>query len=89
MIKPLQNWVVIDPIESIKKTSSGIIIPEIAIERPVKGTVIAVGPGKLTDPMIVKEGDIVFYPKHSVQQIKDGEKMYLMVREPDLFAIGE
>ena len=89
MIKPLQNWVLIEELESITKTKSGIIIPEIAVERPSKGTVIAVGPGKLSDPMVVKPGDIVFYPKHSVQQLKDDNKMYLMVREPDLFAIGE
>lgn len=87
MIKPLQNWVLIEPIESIKKTSSGIIIPDSAVERPVKGTVIAIGPGKNNEPMGASIGDIVFYPKHSVQQLKDDDKMYLMVRDPDLFAI--
>jgi chaperonin GroES len=90
-IKPLADRVVIKPEVAEEKTKGGIILPDTAKEKPVIGTVVAVGPGKKGDdgkiqPMEVKVGDKVLYGKYSGTEVTvDGEE-YLMMRESDLFA---
>ena len=68
-IKPLADRVVVKPADAEEKTASGIIIPDTAKEKPQKGTVVAVGPGKKDEPMTVKEGDSVLYGKYSGTEI--------------------
>ena len=88
--KPLGNRIVIEPLESDEQLSSGgIYIPDTAKEKPQDGTVVAVGPGKLTDegkrvPMEVAVGDTVVYSKYAGTEYKDGEIEYLIVREDDI-----
>ena len=92
MIKPLGERVVIEVAESDIKTASGIVLPDTAKEKPQKGTVIAVGNGKLLDsgqraPMDVKVGDNVLFSKYSGTEVKVDEKDYLVVRESDIMAV--
>jgi chaperonin GroES len=69
------------------KTAGGIIIPDTAKEKPQKGTVVAVGPGKKDEPMTVKVGDSVLYGKYAGTEITiDGEN-YLIMRESDIVAV--
>ena len=95
-IKPLGDRVLIEPLDQEKeKTKSGIYLPETASkERPEKGKVVAVGPGKMLDtgklsPMNVKEGDTVLFTKYGPNEIKVEEKEYLIAREEDILAILE
>ena len=86
-IKPLQDRVLVLPAEAEETTSSGIIIPDTAKEKPMKGTVIAVGNGKVDEPMTVKVGDSILYGKYAGTELKvDGDE-YLIMRESDIFAI--
>jgi chaperonin GroES len=76
LMKPLADRVLIEPTPAEEKTSSGLIIPDTAKEKPLKGTVIAVGPGKVDEPMTVKVGDSVIYGQYSGTEIKlDGKKL--------------
>ncbi|MCF8335634.1 MAG: co-chaperone GroES [Bacteroidales bacterium] len=85
--KPLKDRVLIKPMEAEEKTSSGIIIPDSAKEKPQKGEVVAVGDGKKDEPMTVKEGDTVIYGKYAGTEVTiDGED-YLIVREDDILLI--
>jgi chaperonin GroES len=91
-IKPLADRVVIKPEVAEEKTKGGIILPDTAKEKPVVGTVIAVGPGKKGDdgkiqPMEVKVGDKVLYGKYSGTEVTVEGEEYLIMRESDLFAI--
>lgn len=86
-IKPLADRVLIQPSEAEIKTSGGIIIPDTAKEKPQKGTVIAVGPGKKDEPLTVKEGDVVLYGKYSGTEITVDGNNYLIMREADIVAI--
>ena len=65
MIKPLADRVLVESAPAEEKTASGIIIPDTAKEKPLQGTVIAVGPGKADEPMTLKEGDTVLYGQYS------------------------
>ncbi len=86
-IKPLADRVLVRPAEAEEKTSSGIIIPDTAKEKPMEGEVIAVGQGKKDEPLTVKKGDKVLYGKYSGTEITyEGEK-YLIMRESDIYAI--
>ena len=86
-IKPLADRVVVKPADAEEKTASGIIIPDTAKEKPQKGTVVAVGPGKKDEPMTVKEGDSVLYGKYSGTEINlDGDDVLIM-RESDILGI--
>lgn len=82
-IQPLADRVIIEPVEAETKTASGIIIPDTAKEKPHKGRVIAIG----TDPLTVKEGDLVMYGKYSGTEISVEGKPYLIMRETDIYAI--
>jgi chaperonin GroES len=86
-IKPLADRVLVEPAKAEEKTVGGIIIPDTAKEKPQKGTVIAVGPGKKDEPMTVKEGDVVLYGKYSGTEITIDGNDYLIMRESDLVAI--
>ncbi|MDT8393747.1 MAG: co-chaperone GroES [Bacteroidales bacterium] len=86
-IKPLADRVIIEPSAAEEKTAGGIIIPDTAKEKPQKGVVVAVGPGKKDEPLTVKEGDKVLYGKYSGTEINFGDKEYLIMRESDIVAI--
>ena len=89
---PLEDRVVVKLLEQEQKTSSGIVLPDTAKEKPTKATVIAAGPGKYDDkgkliPMPVKEGDIVVFAKYAGTEVKlDGEE-YLVLRASDLIGV--
>lgn len=85
-IKPLADRVVIEPAPAEEKTAGGII-PDTAKEKPLKGTVVAVGPGKKDEPMTVKAGDVVLYSKYAGTEITIDGKEYLIVKESDILAI--
>ena len=86
-IKPLADRVIVEPSAAEDKTSGGIIIPDTAKEKPQKGTVVAVGPGKKEEPLTVKVGDIVLYGKYTGTEITLDDKEYLIMRESDIVAI--
>lgn len=86
-IKPLADRVVVKAAEAETKTASGIIIPDTAKEKPQRGTVVAVGPGKKDEPTTVKVGDTVLYGKYSGTEITIESAEYLIMRESDILAI--
>ena len=86
-IKPLADRVIIEPSAAEEKTAGGIIIPDTAKEKPQRGLVVAVGPGKKDEPLTVKEGDTVLYGKYSGTEISFEDKEYLIMRESDIVAI--
>ncbi len=85
--KPLADRVLIEPAPAEQKTASGIIIPDTAKEKPLQGTVVAVGPGKVDEPVTVKNGDSVLYGQYSGTEIKLDGKNYLIMRESDIYGI--
>jgi chaperonin GroES len=91
-LKPLGDRLVVKPLEEEEMTSSGIILPETAKEKPQKGEVLAVGPGARDEDgkriaMDVSQGDKVLFAKYAGTEIKmDGEKL-LILRESDILAI--
>jgi chaperonin GroES len=86
-IKPLADRVLVQPSQAEEKTSSGIIIPDTAQEKPQQGSVIAVGTGKKDEPLTVKVGDTILYGKYAGTEITVEGKEYLIMRESDIFAI--
>lgn len=86
-IQPLGDRVVVEPAAAEEKTSSGIIIPDTAKEKPQQGVVLAVGNGKPDEPLTVKVGDIVLYGKYGGTELKLDGKDLLMMRESDIFGI--
>jgi chaperonin GroES len=93
MLTPLHNYVLLELAECDNKTAGGIIIPDNARERPVRGKVIAVGPGaydgdELT-PMSVKVGDVVLFAKwaSTVHDVKLCGKDYVLLRETDILGV--
>lgn len=88
-IKPLADRVLIQPTAAEEVTVSGIIIPDSAKEKPLKGTVLAAGNGTKDEEMTVKAGDVVLYGKYAGTEIEiEGEK-YLIMRQSDILAICE
>lgn len=93
-LRPLHDRVIIKRLEAETKSAGGIVIPDTATEKPIKGEVVAVGTGKVQDdgkvrPMAVKPGDKVLFGKYSGTEVKvDGEEL-LVMREEDLVAIIE
>ena len=91
-IKPSADRVVIEAAPAEEKTASGLYIPDTAKEKPQKGTVVAVGPGKYAEhtgnliPMAYKVGDVVLYGKYAGTEITHDGKEYLIMRESDIFA---
>ena len=91
-LNPLADRVVIQPKEAEEKTSGGIILPDTVKEKPVEGTIVAAGPGKVADngelvKMTVKVGDNVLYGKYSGTEVTLSGEEYLIMRESDIFAI--
>jgi len=89
-LKPINDRVVIKPAPAEEKTKGGIIIPDTAKEKPQRGEVIAVGPGKQgkdSHQMTVKAGDIVLYGKYAGQELSHEGEDYLIMREDDVLVI--
>ena len=91
-IQPLGDRVMIRPLEAVDKTKGGIVLPDMAKEKPQEGKVIAVGKGRVSDegkitPLEVKAGDKVLYGKYSGTEITVEGDEYLMVKEDDILAI--
>ncbi|MDR5694343.1 MAG: co-chaperone GroES [Armatimonadota bacterium] len=93
-LRPLGDRVVVKPIEEEERTPGGIVLPDVAKEKPQQGEVVAVGPGELNErgernPMDVKVGDRVIYSKYAGTEVKLGEEQYLILRQSDILAIVE
>ena len=86
-IRPLADRVLVEPAAAEQTTASGIIIPDSAKEKPQKGTVVAVGPGKKDEPTTVQVGDTVLYGKYSGTELQHDGKDYMIMRESDILAI--
>lgn len=85
--KPLADRVLIEAAPAEQKTASGIIIPDTAKEKPLKGVVVAAGAGKKDEPMTVKAGDTVIYGQYSGTELKLDGKTYLIMKEADIYGI--
>lgn len=91
-VKPLADRVIVKPLEAEEKTAGGIIIPDNAKEKPQRGEVVAVGPGKISDggqkaEMELKKGDKVLYGKYSGTEVTVDAVDYLIMRESDVLAV--
>lgn len=91
-IQPLADRVIVKPKEAEETTKGGIILPDTAKEKPIEGTIVAVGPGRITDDgkeikMTLKVGDTVLYGKYSGTEIKIEGEDYLIMRESDIYGI--
>ena len=85
-IKPLADRVLITPAQAEEKIG-GIIIPDTAKEKPLRGKVVATGKGTKDEEMILKEGDEVLYGKYAGTELEFGGEKYLMMRQSDVLAI--
>ena len=88
---PLGERLIVKPLEEEQTTSSGIILPDTAKEKPQEGEVVAVGPGRVTDdgarvPMEIQTGDVIIYSKYAGTEYKDEGEEYLILRESDVLA---
>ena len=88
-IRPLADRIVVEPIESDEVSEGGIVLPDTAREKPLRGKVVAVGPGKRLEDgkratPAVSKGDTVLYGKYSGTEVKIGDKEYLILRESDV-----
>lgn len=83
--KPNEDRVLVEPAPAEEKTASGIIIPDTAKEKPQRGIVVAVGPGKDDAPVTVKIGDSVIYGKYSGTEFTLDGKEYLIMKNSDIF----
>jgi chaperonin GroES len=86
-VKPLADRVLVEAAPAEEKTKGGIIIPDTAKEKPMRGKVIAVGAGKKDEPTTVKPGDTVLYGKYAGTEIQIEGKEYLIMKESDIYAI--
>jgi len=91
-VKPLADRVLVEALEAAEKTAGGLFIPDNAKEKPQKGKIIAVGPGKASDNGTivkpeVKVGDTVLYGKYAGTEVSVDGKDYLIMRESDLLAV--
>ena len=91
-IIPLRNCIVVKKIEDVNKTKSGLQLSDDTKERPTKGTVLAIGTGKVTEdgktiPMVVKVGDMILYPKYSGHPAKVDNEEFLILDEDEVLAI--
>lgn len=93
MIKPLGERVLVEAIEQVQTTASGLVLPDTAKEKPQEGKVIAVGSGVLKDgvrvPLEVKEGDRILFSKYAGTEVKFEGKEYLIMKESDIHAVIE
>ena len=86
-IKPLADRVLVKPAAAEEKSVGGIIIPDTAKEKPLKGEVIAVGNGTKDEEMVVKKGDTVLYGKYAGTEIELDTEKFLIMRQSDILAI--
>ncbi|HXU27368.1 MAG TPA: co-chaperone GroES [Bacteroidia bacterium] len=86
-VKPLADRVLVEAAAAEEKTAGGIIIPDTAKEKPMRGKVVAVGTGKKDEPMTVKVGDSILYGKYAGTELQVEGKEYLIMRESDIYAI--
>ncbi len=85
--KPLADRVLVEPAAAEEKTASGIIIPDTAKEKPQSGKVVAIGTGKVDEPLTVKVGDKVLYGKYSGTEVAIDGTDYLIMKESDIYGI--
>ncbi len=90
-IRPLDDRVVVEPLEAAEKTSGGILLPDTAKQKPQRGRVLAAGPGKLSEKgdrlvLNVKVGDEVLYGKYSGSEVEVEGREYKILRESDILA---
>lgn len=93
-MRPLDDRVVVRQDQARSKTDTGILLPDIAKEYPVRGTVVAVGKGRLQKdgtrtPMQVKEGDQIYFANHAGNLFKYNDEDLLVMREVDILAVAE
>jgi len=93
-IKPLEDRILVQPLEAETTTASGLVIPETAKEKPQEGKVLAVGPGRVDDkgvrvPMDIAVGDIVIYSKYGGTEVKYNGDELLLLNARDVLAIVE
>lgn len=86
-VKPLADRVLVKPAEAEEKTASGIIIPDSAKEKPLKGEIIAAGKGTKDEEMVLKPGDHVLYGKYAGTEIELEGTKYLIMRQSDVLAV--
>lgn len=92
MLKPLHDRIIVQVIEEKDKTKGGILLPDSAKEKPLKGKVMAVGPGRINDQgkrmaMDVKADDTVLYGKYAGTEVKVKGEEYIILRQDDILAI--
>jgi chaperonin GroES len=93
-VQPLEDRILVKPIDPEKKTASGIFLPETAKEKPMQGKVVAIGPGKLLDngtrlSPSVRKGDTVVYGKYAGTEIEIKNVPHLIIRESELLGVIE
>ena len=93
-IKPLSDYILIEPIKSEQKTKTGILLPIAAIDKSEQGKIVAIGPGKKNNngkviDMDLKVGDIILFSRSDVHEIKVDEKEYLIAQEKGILAVIE
>jgi chaperonin GroES len=91
-VRPLEDRVLVKPLEAETKTASGIFLPESAKERPMQGKVVATGPGKMLDngtrmAMMVKKGDTVVFGKYAGTEVEIKNVKHIIVRESELLGV--
>ena len=91
-LKPLGDRVIVKPKAPEEKTKGGIILPDTAQEKPMEGTIVAVGAGRIADDgkkiaMELKAGDNILYGKYSGTEVKINDEEFLIMRESDVYAI--
>jgi chaperonin GroES len=94
VLKPLEDRIVVEPLEAEQVTASGLVIPDTAKEKPQEGKVLAVGPGRFDDkgarvPVDVKVGDVVLYSKYGGTEVKYSGQDYLVLSARDVLAVIE
>ena len=94
VLKPLEDRIVVEPLEAEQVTASGLVIPDTAKEKPQEGKVVAVGPGRFDDkgsrvPVDVSVGDVVLYSKYGGTEVKYSGQEYLVLSARDVLAVIE
>ena len=95
VLKPLEDRIVVQPLEAEQTTASGLVIPDTAKEKPQEGTVLSVGPGRWDEsggkrvPLDVKVGDTVLYSKYGGTEVKYNNEEYLVLSARDVLAVIE
>ena len=94
VLKPLEDRIVVEPLEAEQVTASGLVIPDTAKEKPQEGKVVAVGPGRFDDkgarvPVDVQVGDVVLYSKYGGTEVKYSGQEYLVLSARDVLAVIE